>query len=238
MKVDILAIGAHPDDIELGCGGTILKSIQQGYQVGIVDLTSGELGTRGSGPLRLEEAKNAQVFMNINHRRNLHLHDGFFEINATSLQLVIEQIRLFKPRIILCNATSDRHPDHGRAASLVERANFLAGLPKVESNWNGVPQKKWRATSVFHYIQDRYMKPDFVIDITDFMDDKIACIQCYSSQFYDPNSDQPETPLSGIDFFNFIRGQAKTFGRNIGVPYAEGFTVQRSLGVNNLGHIF
>lgn len=238
MKVDILAFGAHPDDVELSCVGTLLDAIHRGKKVGIVDLTQGELGTRGSGPLRLVEAENSRQLMGATYRHNLDMGDGFFEINEKSLLQIIQEIRFGQPELVLANSIDDRHPDHGRASELVHRACFLAGLTKIKTTFNGLDQEAWRPKSVFYYIQDKNLDPDFVIDISSYMDTKIECIKCFSSQFYDPNSDEPDTPLTGDDYFDFIKGKAKSYGRHIGAGYAEGFNTRKYLGVKNIMDLY
>ena len=234
MKLDILAFAAHPDDIELACSGTLMKHIQQGKKVGIIDLTQGELGSRGSAELRHEEAQNASAIMGVSVRENLKMEDGFFQHSKENLLKVIEQIRRFKPEIVLANAIEDRHPDHSRAAKLVSEACFLAGLRKVETEFNGIKQEAFRPRTVYHYIQDRYIKPDFVIDITEFYDRKMEAIMAFKSQFYDPNSNEPKTPISGKDFLESLHGRMSEYGRSIGTLYAEGFTSERSVGVHSL----
>ena len=234
MKLDILAFAAHPDDIELSCSGTLMKHISEGKRVGIVDLTQGELGSRGTIETRYSEAALASKIMGIEVRVNLKMEDGFFQINEVNKRLIIEQIRRFQPEIVLANAIEDRHPDHGRASQLVSEACFLAGLRKVETSWDGQEQTAFRPAAVYHYIQDHYIKPDFVVDVTSFVDRKIESIQAYSTQFYDPNSTEPQTPISGEEFFDFIKGRMMQFGRSIGVQYGEGFTGERTLGVKNL----
>ncbi len=234
MKLDILAFGIHPDDVELSCSGTLLKHIAMGKTVGIVDLSCGELGTRGSGELRLIEAANAAKIMGITVRDNLGMADVFF-MNDKAHQLeIIKKIREYQPEIVLCNAVSDRHPDHGRAAELVSEACFYSGLRKVETNVNGVSQTAWRPKAVYHYIQDRQLKPDFVVDITAFIDKKMEAIQAYKSQFYNPDSNEPESPISVKNFMDVVKGKMSVFGRDAGYDFAEGFTVERSMGVNNL----
>jgi len=239
MKVDILAIGAHPDDIELSCAGTLLKHIDMGYTVGLVDLTKGELGSRGSAAIRRKEAALAAKMMKANVRQNVGLKDGFFDLESSILKL-IPYIRKYQPEIVLGNAISDRHPDHGRAAELINRACFLAGLKKVETHWKKEKkaQLHWRPKQVYHYIQDRYIDPDFVIDITPYMERKIEIVQAYSSQFYNPEAKQyskeAQTPISGKDFLDNLYSKANIYGRNIGVSYAEGFTLDRTLGVDSL----
>lgn len=234
MKVDILAIGVHPDDIELGCGGTIAHHLKLGKTVALVDLSQGELGSRGSAALRLQEAEKAKDFFGIEHRENLGMADGFFEHNRTNLIKIVEMVRKYQPEIVLANAQSDRHPDHGRAAKLTAEACFLSGLLKVETILEGKKQDKWRPKAVYHYIQDHNLKPDLVVDISDSIDEKMGAIMCFSSQFYDPKSKEPKTPISGEDFLNFVKAKAASYGRHIGVEYGEGFNVNRDIGVNNL----
>ena len=234
MKLDILAFAAHPDDVELSCSGTLMKHIAAGKRVGIVDLTQGELGSRGTIETRYAEANEASQIMGVEIRVNLKMADGFFELNEANKRLVIEQIRKFQPEIVLANAVSDRHPDHGKAAKLVSEACFLSGLRRVETQCDGIHQVAHRPKVVYHYIQDNYIKPDFSVDVTDFIDRKIECIRAYKTQFYDPNSPEPQTPISGKEFFDFVKGRMMQYGRPIGVEYAEGFTVQREIGVNDL----
>lgn len=237
-KVDILAIGAHPDDVELCCVGTLIKAIKNKKRVGLVDLTQGELGTRGNATLRMEEAEHSRIKMGAIFRNNLKMPDGFFEINQESLLKVVEQIRFAKPDIILANSLDDRHPDHARAAKLVERANFLAGLEKIKTTYKGKEQSKWRAKAVFHYIQDKNLHPDFVIDISDEIDTKMECIKCFGSQFFDLNSNESETPLTGSDYFDYLKGKAKTYGRHIGAEYGEGFNTTKYLGVRDITQLY
>lgn len=233
-KLDILCFAAHPDDVELACSGTVLSHVKQGYTVGIIDITQGELGTRGSAELRKIEAANASKILGISVRENLKLADGFFQKNKESLLLIIEKIRQYQPDIILCNAESDRHIDHGKAADLVHEAAFLSGLVKIETTVNGTIQQPWRPKQIYHYIQDRLTKPDIIVDITPYYEEKIAAIQAFSSQFYDPNSKEPQTPISSLDFMHFIDARAREFGRLINTTYGEGFTVKRPVGSNNL----
>lgn len=234
MKLDILAFAAHPDDIELACSGTLMKHIQQGKKVGIIDLTQGELGSRGSAELRHQEAQDASKIMGVTFRNNLKMEDGFFQHSKENLVKIIEQIRRFQPEIVLANAIEDRHPDHGRASKLVSEACFLAGLRKVETEFDGEKQAIYRPKIVYHYIQDRYIKPDFVIDMTEFYERKMEAIMAYKSQFYNPKSTEPQTPISGKDFLDSLNGRMAEFGRSIGVFYAEGFTVERTIGVDSL----
>jgi bacillithiol biosynthesis deacetylase BshB1 len=234
MKLDILAIGVHPDDVELSCAGTILKHIELGKTVGILDLTLGELGTRGNATLRTQEAMRAASILGVSVREQLNMADGFFENNETNQRLIIEVIRKYQPELILCNAISDRHPDHGRAAKLTTDACFYSGLLKVETKENNSTQKPWRPKAVYHYIQDNFIEPDFVIDVTAYNDKKMESIMAYSSQFFDPNSKEPQTPISSKNFIDYINAKARLFGRSINVDFAEGFTVNRYMGVNNL----
>ncbi|MCP4441813.1 MAG: bacillithiol biosynthesis deacetylase BshB1 [Aureispira sp.] len=237
MNVDILAIGVHPDDIELSCSGTLLQHIALGYKVALLDLTCGELGTRGSAELRLEEAAVASKMLGAVVRGNLEFEDGFFEHNQENLIKIIEMIRFLKPKIILANAVSDRHPDHGRAAKLVSDACFLSGLVKIETELYDEPQQPWRPDVVYHYIQDHNLKPDFVVDISPFMNQKLEIIQAYKSQFFDPESKEPETPISSKDFLEFIKSKNRTYGRPAGFEFGEGFTVARTIGVHSLFNI-
>lgn len=229
MKLDILAFAAHPDDVEISASGTILKHIDLGYKCGIIDLTQGELGTRGSAELRLQEAERAKDILGIEIRENLGFADGFF-LNDKQHQLpIIKMIRKYQPELVLANSVHDRHPDHGKAAKLVADACFLSGLIKIDTG-----QEAWRPRAVYHYIQDEYIHPDLTIDITPYFDRKIESIKAYTSQFYTPDSDLPETPISGKDFLEFLLGRAKLVGRPIGAKYAEGFTVARNIGVKDL----
>jgi N-acetylglucosamine malate deacetylase 1 len=234
-KIDILAIGVHPDDIELCAAGTLIKHLEMGYRVALCDLTQGELGTRGSGPLRLIEAENAKNILGIEYRENLGMADGFFQQNEENTRKIIEIIRKYQPEIVLANAISDRHPDHGRASKLISDACFYSGLPKIQTITSaGEHQAAWRPKVVYHYIQDRNLKADFVVDITPYMDQKLASILAYSSQFYISDKGEPETPISSKSFIEFIKAKNRAYGRDIGVDFAEGFTVERNIGVKNL----
>ncbi|MBP9187843.1 MAG: bacillithiol biosynthesis deacetylase BshB1 [Bacteroidia bacterium] len=234
MKLDILAFAAHPDDVELAASGTVLAHIALGKKVGIIDLTRGELGTRGSAELRDEEAAASSKILGIHVRENLGLRDGFFVKDEATLLKVITMIRKYQPEIIICNSEFDRHIDHGRAGDLLHDACFLSGLRKVETTFNGVSQAAWRPKSTYHYIQDYMTKPDVIFDITPFYDKKIESIKSFKSQFFDPNSTEPETPISNKDFWPFIEARAREFGRLISVTYAEGFTVKRPIGSQDL----
>ena len=234
MILDILAFGSHPDDVELGCGGTLAKEIQNHQKVGIIDLTRGELGTRGSADLRDIEARNAAEILGVSVRENLKMRDGFFQNNEENQIKVIEMIRNYRPRIVICNAVSDRHIDHGKGSSLVSDACFLSGLKKIETRLNGVLQESFRPQVVYHYIQWNQAKPDFVVDISGFMDVKVQSVMAYSSQFYNPNDPSPQTPIATKNFLDSLTYRAQDLGRMVGVDFAEGFTVERLLAVNYL----
>ncbi len=234
MKLDILAFGAHPDDVELGCGATIAKEISLGKKVGIVDLTRGELGTRGSAKIRDEEAKNAADILGILVRENLGFSDGFFTNDKKHQLEIIKMIRKYQPEIVLCNAIDDRHIDHGKGSKLVSDACFLSGLLKIDTNLEGENQDKWRPKKVYHYIQWKNIEPDFVVDVSGFIEAKTNSILAYSSQFYDPASKEPQTPITSKNFLESIKYRAKDMGRLINVDYAEGFTTERYVAVENL----
>jgi bacillithiol biosynthesis deacetylase BshB1 len=237
MKLDILVFGAHPDDVELGCGATIAKEISLGKKVGVVDLTRGELGTRGSAGLRDQEAANAAKILGVSVRENLRFADGFF-VNDKEHQLeIIKMIRKYQPEIVLCNAIDDRHIDHSKGSELVSDACFLSGLKKIETVIEEGQQDQWRPKQVYHYIQWKNIEPDFVVDVTGFVDKKIAAVLAYSSQFYDPNSKEPETPITSKNFIDSINYRAKDLGRLIGVECAEGFTTERYVAVENLSKL-
>jgi len=229
-NLHLLAFAAHPDDVELAASGTIISHIQQGYRCGVIDLTRGELGTRGNIESREAEAAASTKIMGLSVRDNLDLGDGFFEINQTTLMAVVTQIRKYKPSIVLANAVSDRHPDHGRAAALVSRACFLAGLPKIETG----TYQTHRPKAVYHYIQDRFIKPDVIVDITAVFEQKMTAIKAFKTQFYDPNSAEPETPISSKEFMEFLEARSLEYGRTIGTKYGEGFTTERTLGTQTL----
>ncbi len=237
MKLDILAFGAHPDDVELGCGGTIAKEISLGKKVGIIDLTRGELGTRGSALIRDAEAKKAAEILGVEIRENLNMRDGFF-VNDEKHQLeVIKILRKYRPDIVLCNAVEDRHIDHGKGSKLVSDACFLSGLIKIETEIDGNKQNAWRPKQVYHFIQWKNIEPDFVVDVTGFNDIRVSSILAYSSQFYDPNSNEPETVIASKNFKESLNYRLQDFGRLIGTDFAEGFTVERPLAVNSLGDL-
>ncbi|MFV8354613.1 bacillithiol biosynthesis deacetylase BshB1 [Flavobacterium sp. XS1P32] len=237
MKLDILAFGAHPDDVELGCAGTILKEISLGKTVGIIDLTRGELGTRGSAEIRDQEATAAAAILGVSARENLEMRDGFF-VNDEKHQLeIIKMIRKYRPEIVLCNAIDDRHIDHEKGSKLVSDACFLSGLVKVETAIDGEVQHPWRPKLVYHYIQWKNIVPDFVVDITGFTDKKTEAILAYSSQFYDANSKEPESPITSKNFLESLNYRSRDLGRLTGLDHAEGFTVERYLAVNSLGDL-
>lgn len=234
MKLDILAFGAHPDDVELGCGATIAKEIANGKKVGVVDLTRGELGTRGTAQTRDKEAADAGKILGISVRENLGFADGFF-VNDKAHQLeIIKMIRKYQPEIVLCNAIDDRHIDHGKGSDLVSDACFLSGLIKIETSIDGKSQDKWRPKTVYHYIQWKDIKPDVVVDVTGFMDAKMQSVFAYKTQFYNPNSKEPETPITSKNFSDSIEYRARNTGRLVGVDFAEGFTVERYPAVDSL----
>ncbi|WP_295651995.1 bacillithiol biosynthesis deacetylase BshB1 [uncultured Mucilaginibacter sp.] len=235
LKLDILVLAVHPDDAELGCAGTILKHIALGHKVGIVDLTRGELGTRGSAELRDIEAAAAAKILGLTIRENLGLADGFFANDKEHQLKVITAIRKYRPQIVITNAYHDRHPDHGRASDLVETSAFLAGLIKIETDFNGVRQEAWRPSLVLHFIQDQYIQPDIIVDITDYWDKKMESVKAYGTQFHNPGSNEKhETYISSPEFYYMLDGRAREFGKSIGVKYAEGFTSKKLLGVENL----
>jgi N-acetylglucosamine malate deacetylase 1 len=234
MKLDILAVGSHPDDVELSCSGTIAKEVARGKKVGILDLTRGELGTRGSAEIRDKEAKAAAEILGVKMRHNLEFSDGFFENNTAHQLEVIKIIRKYRPEIVLCNAVQDRHIDHGKGAKLVSEACFLSGLRKIETVMEGNKQEAWRPKHVFHYIQWKNLEPDFVVDITGFLDKKIESVLAYRSQFFNENSKEPETPISSSNFLDSITYRAKDMGRLINTEHAEGFNVERHVAVNSV----
>jgi len=234
MKLTILAFAAHPDDVELAASGTVMAHLALGKKVGIIDLTRGELGTRGNAELRDKEAIESSKILGITVRENLEMRDGFFENNEANQLRVIEILRKYQPEIVLCNSEFDRHIDHGKGANLVHEACFLSGLMKVETIYKGVEQEPWRPKAVYHYIQDYHIKPDLVFDVTPYFSKKIQSIKAFSSQFYNPESSEPESPISSKEFLDFIEARAREFGRAIGVTYAEAFTVKRPIGCRDL----
>lgn len=238
MKVDILAIGVHPDDVELSCAGTLLAHQAQGHTVAVVDLTRGELGTRGTATTRKIESAAAAKILGVQDRKNLEMADGFFANDEAHQRQLIAAIRHYQPEIILANAIRDRHPDHGRAAQLIHDAAFYSGLRKIETTWEGVAQAAWRPRAVYHYLQDYWIKPDVVVDVTPFVETKMEAIQAYSTQFYRPgaedDNDEPATPISSKDFYEFLYARMRQAGRLIGATYGEAFTTARPVGVENL----
>jgi bacillithiol biosynthesis deacetylase BshB1 len=235
MKLDVLVLAAHPDDAELGCGGTIAKHIALGYKVGIVDFTRGELGTRGTPETRAEEAAAAAKILGVSVRVNLGLKDGFFQNDPEHQFNVIRAIRTYKPEIVLANAVLDRHIDHGKGASLGADAAFLSGLSKIETqDATGDKQEAWRPKVVYHYIQSQFITPDFIADISGYWDTKLEAIKAFRSQFYDPNSEEPETYISNPSFLRMIESRALEFGHAIGTAHGEGFTVRRHPGIEDL----
>ncbi|TKD66233.1 bacillithiol biosynthesis deacetylase BshB1 [Flavobacterium sp. ASW18X] len=234
MKLDILVFGAHPDDAELGAGGTIAKEVAKGKKIGIVDLTRGELGTRGSAELRDKEAADAAEILGVTVRENLAFADGFFTNDKEHQLAIIKMVRKYQPDIVLCNAVDDRHIDHGKGSKLVSDACFLSGLIKIETNHNNKSQAPWRPKLVYHYIQWKNLQPDFVVDISGYIEIKEKAILAYGSQFFDPESDEPETPISSKNFLQSVTYRAQDLGRLVGVAYAEGFTVERMVAVDSL----
>jgi len=237
MKLDILAIASHPDDAELGCVGTLLGAAAQGKKVGVVDLTRGELGTRGTPEIRAAEAAASAKILGLHARENLGLPDGFFRNDREHQLPIIAAVRRYQPEIVLLNALHDRHPDHGRGSQLASEACFLAGLRMIETlDADGQPQAAWRPKQVYHYIQDRQIAPDFVVDITPHWETKLASIRAFRTQFHDPasSSNEPQTYISGANFFNFLEARAREMGHIIGVDFGEGFTAERALGVRDL----
>lgn len=236
MKLDLLAIGVHPDDVELGCSGTIINEIKNGKKVGILDLTQGELGSRGSIEIRYEEAAKAAMIMGVHVRENLKLADGFFKNDEEHQRKLIAAIRKYQPEIVITNSHSDRHPDHGRAAKLTTDSCFLSGLRKIETkNEQGELQERWKPKYIFHYIQDRFHEPDFVIDITDVFEQRMEAVKAYSTQFYSAGSedDGPQTYISSAGFLESIVARARMIGKKIGVQYGEGFNTEKRLGIKN-----
>lgn len=237
IKLDILAIASHPDDAELGCSGTLAAHVAKGYKVGIVDLTQGEMGTRGTPEIRLMESDEAAKILNLSARENLGFEDVYFNDDKAHHLEIVRMIRKYQPEIILANAIRDRHPDHGKGASVVTKACFISGLRKVETYLDEELQAPWRPKSVYHYIQNDYIEPDFVVDVSDFWELKIASIKAFKSQFFDPNNNEPESFISRPGFLSFIESRAKEFGHRIQVKYGEGFTVERIPGVEDLFHL-
>ncbi|GAB3201081.1 bacillithiol biosynthesis deacetylase BshB1 [Pontibacter aydingkolensis] len=235
MKLDILAFASHPDDIELGCAGTLIAHIADGKKVGIIDLTQGELGTRGTPETRLQEAEDASRIMGLAIRENLGFADGFFQNDKAHQLKVVEMIRKYKPELVIMNAIYDRHPDHGRGSDLVSESCFKSGLKMIKTqNESGEEQDAWRPKAVYHYIQDRFITPDVVVDVTAHWDKKMETIRAFKSQFFNPDDTSPNTYISSPEFLDFIESRAKEMGHSIGVTYGEGFTKERNIGVKSL----
>ncbi len=234
VKLDILAIGVHPDDVELGCGGVLALEAAKGSKTGVLDLTEGELGTRGTVETRRVEAAKAAEILGLSVRENLGFADGFFRNDEEHQRKLIRALRKYRPDIVITNAPDDRHPDHGRASELTYDACFLAGLRKIETEVDEIQQEVWRPNLLLHYLQDRYLRPDVVIDITEFMDKKMAAVEAYSTQFFDPDSTEPATYISSKGFYDSLYGRAQEMGRNCQVQYAEGFVCRRILGVKQI----
>ncbi len=233
-KLDFLAFGAHPDDVELGCGATIAKLVSQGKKVGIVDLTRGELGTRGSAEIRTKETKEASKILGITIRENMDFKDGFFRNDKEHQLKIIQVIRKYQPDFVFCNAPDDRHIDHPKGSQLIVEASFLSGLTKINTDDSlGNAQMQWRPKNIYHYIQWKNLDPDFIFDVSGFHNTKMDAVKCYSSQFYDPKSKEPETPISTKNFMNFVQSRANDFGRLIGVEHGEGFISNRKLGFSS-----
>jgi bacillithiol biosynthesis deacetylase BshB1 len=234
LKLDILVLAAHPDDAELGCSGTIAAQVAKGNKVGIVDLTHGEMGTRGTPELRLQEADKAAQILGLAARENMGFQDVFFKDDAEHQLRLVQVIRKYQPEIVLANAVTDRHPDHGKGSSLATNACFMSGLTKIETWQDGKKQAPWRPKFVYHYIQNNYIQPDFIVDISEFWDIKVQSIAAFGSQFYDPKSEEPASFISSPEFLPFIESRAREFGHRIQVRYGEGFTVERFIGVRDL----
>jgi bacillithiol biosynthesis deacetylase BshB1 len=236
-KLDVLAFGVHPDDVELGCSGTILACIAEGKKVGIVDLTRGELGTRGTAETRKAEAANAAKILGVEVRENLAMADGFFQNDEINQRKTIQVIRKYQPEILLCNAPEDRHPDHGRSAKLVSDAAFLSGLRKIVTEVEGINQDAWRPKYVFHYLQDRFLQPDFVVDISEFLDKKIESVLAYTTQFFNPDLNEPQTYISSPEFLETVKARAMMLGKRIGVKFAEGYLSDKVIGIKSFDAI-
>jgi len=237
MKLDILVFAVHPDDAELGCSGVLLKEIALGKKVGIIDLTRGELGTRGTAEIRANEAADAAKILGIHVRGNLSMRDGFFRNDEMHQLQVIEMIRKYQPEIVITNALHDRHPDHGRAGDLVNDAIFLSGLPKIATTYEGAQQQAWRPRLLLQFIQDYYIKPDIIIDVTEFWDQKMKSVLAYKTQFHNPDLAEEQTYISSPEFLKIVESRAREFGKYINATFAEGFTCRKLLGVDNLSQL-
>jgi bacillithiol biosynthesis deacetylase BshB1 len=233
MKLDILAIGSHPDDVELGCSGVLIKEARRGKKTGVIDLTQGELGTRGSAVTRLAEADEAGKIMGVSIRENMKLKDGFFQNDEQNQLQLIKLLRKYRPEIVIGNIMADRHPDHGRAGSLINDSCFLSGLIKIETEDDGQAQQKWRPKYLFHYIQDRFYEPDIIIDISEVWEERLITIKAYKTQFHDPSSDEPQTYISSPQFLEAIIARARLLGKRIGVEYGEGFLSSKNIGIRS-----
>ncbi|GGZ17656.1 bacillithiol biosynthesis deacetylase BshB1 [Echinicola pacifica] len=234
MKLDILVIAAHPDDAELSCSGTIAAHIAKGHKVGVLDLTKGEMGTRGTPETRLQESAEASKILNLSARENLSFRDAFFVNDEAHQMEIVKIIRKYQPEIVLANAITDRHPDHPKGSEVASQACFISGLRMVETDHEGLQQEAWRPKYVYHYIQNNYIKPDFVFDISEFWETKLESIKAFKSQFYDPNNQEPASFISSLEYFKFIEARAREFGHMINVQYGEGFTVEKMVGVRDL----
>jgi bacillithiol biosynthesis deacetylase BshB1 len=235
MKLDVLAIGVHPDDVELGCSGTLIKEVKRGKKAGVIDLTQGELGTRGTIETRFQEAEEAAKIMGVSVRENLKMRDGFFQNDEANQLQLIQAIRKYQPEIIIGNILEDRHPDHGRAGQLIYDACFLSGLKQVKTNdEEGREQEKWRPKQLLHYLQDRFYEPDVIIDITEVWEQRLQSIKAYKTQFHNPGSDEDETYISSPEFLESIIARARLLGKRIGVRFAEGFISKKNIGISNL----
>ncbi len=235
MRLDVLAIGAHPDDVELGCSGVLIKEINRGKKAGIIDLTQGVMGTRGTIETRYNEASEAAKIIGVHIRENLKLRDGFFLNDETNQLKLIKSLRQYQPEIVIGNVLEDRHPDHGRAGNLIYDACFLSGLPKIETkNDDGSPQQKWRPKYLFHYLQDRFYEPDLIVDVTEVWEQRLKSIKAYKTQFHYADSQEPQTYISSPEFLEAIIARARLLGKRIGVQFAEGFTSKKNIGINNL----
>ncbi len=234
QEVDLLCITAHPDDVEISCGGTVLRHIDLGRTVGLVELTAGELGTRGSSEMRRREAEAARQVLGAAFRYDLGLPDGFFRLEREDLLKVVQVIRRHRPKVVITNAVRDRHPDHGRGAQLVAEACFLSGLRRIETSEGRAKQEHWRPQQVLHVVQDNWIDPDLIVDVTPYFDKRMEALLCFRSQFYDPSSTEPESPIATKDFLPFVEGRMRSFGRIIHTTYGEGFTVARAPGVKDL----
>lgn len=238
MKLDILVIAAHPDDAELSCSGTIAAHIAKGHKVGILDLTKGEMGTRGTPETRLQESAEASKILNLSARENLSFRDAFFVNDEAHQMEIVKIIRKYQPEIVLANAITDRHPDHPKGSEVASQACFISGLRMVETDHEGLQQEAWRPKYVYHYIQNNYIKPDFVFDISEFWETKLESIKAFKSQFYDPNNQEPASFISSLEYFKFIEARAREFGHMINVQYGEGFTVEKMVGVKDLFDLY